>query len=108
MDFIALYKIGALKDVKKLYNLPLNEKFAMLEVSCKNTKFGRSILVDLGDFKVWLPTRYNSIFNDKAIEEFNEKFKKKMYLTVLEIKLLRNNKCPVIEIDFFPEYKENK
>lgn len=99
MDFEKLQKISTSKENIKLSSLEMNKQYIIYDVQAKTTKFGRAILVDLGEFCSWLPKRYEKVFTDEAIPDINKNYSGKMELIVKEVKMILNNSSAIIEIN---------
>lgn len=106
MDFAALKKVDKCVGIKKLITLTLNKKYIIHEVSVTNTSIGRSIILDLGVFRYWLPKRYNNFFNDEVVKDFNDNYKYKSFIIVKEIRKYRRHDYPIIEINLLKENEE--
>lgn len=70
--FKKLNKVAKVKGIKSIKNLPLNVNFAILKVKRVNTKFSTTaILVELSDFIIFLPSRFNEITTEE-LDEINK------------------------------------
>lgn len=59
------------KPIVKLVDLEQGKKFKIHEIKAVNGKFGEVIVVELDDFKVFLPKRCSDVYK-KHLKEFSE------------------------------------
>lgn len=88
--------VGDVKETVKATSLLLNTRYPISSFKALDTRFGRNILVDLGDKTVFLPKRYAEKITDDAIKSLNSA---KVFLVVTEFKKFGNNMTPIIRIE---------
>src|SRR5436190_49366 len=83
------------KQYEKLTNLKLNEKYKILNIEKIKFKYGDSIVVELEEFKVFLPKRVLSVMDDKTIGEYNKI--DNLCLIVSDIKKFKDKDTAIFE-----------
>ena len=100
MEFLKeLNDVGELrfKEYKSLKDLELNKKFKIIKLEKMKDKYGYTIIAELEEFKVHLPSRFLNVFDDKKIKEFNKL--ENIHLVVTEIKIIKEKECAMIKFE---------
>lgn len=79
---------------KKLVSFELNMKHPILSAKIVRSKYGKTVLLELGDCIVFLPRRYVNIVSEKHIEDFQSK---QYAVVVKEIQQMNDKQTPVLE-----------
>lgn len=100
MDFKSLKKCCETKDIIKLVDLEIGKRYTITGVCRKNTSVGTAILAEINDeFSTWLPKRFLETFSQEACDDFNANYKGRMFLEVIELKIMMGKQCAIINID---------
>lgn len=70
------------KEVVQLNSLSVGKPYPVLSFRLVSTKFGKRLLVELEEAKVFLPECYGTVFTEEEIQEIN-KSKKERYSIIL-------------------------
>jgi len=73
MDFTSINKKSAIVQlpVRKVSELVVETAYPIKKIVRVNTKFGKTVLVETGEFATFLPPRFNNILTDDVIEQMN-------------------------------------
>lgn len=72
-------------EIRSVTTLAIGEKYPILSLKPFNTKYGRRIVAQLPNFKVFLPGRYSETITDPDVEEFNRDTRTTVYLVVKSV-----------------------
>lgn len=73
-------------EIRSVTSLAVGEKYRILSLRSLNTKYGRRIVAQLPNCKVFLPGRYGEAITDVDVEEFNKDTTTEVYLVVKSIR----------------------
>lgn len=61
------------KETVKINSLTLNKKYEIFFLKEVDTKYGRTIVADLGDNCVFLPKRFSTMMNEEFVQMVNKR-----------------------------------
>lgn len=62
------------KDVKKISDLIIDNKYEIVQCKKVKTRYGPTVLVELIDYAVFLPRRFNDIIKEEDLEKMAKHF----------------------------------
>ncbi|KAJ8912177.1 hypothetical protein NQ315_006144 [Exocentrus adspersus] len=72
MDLQKLNSATSYKELKNVKDLPINQKYKIVQLRFSKTKYGDSIVAETEDFTCFLPRRFYIHFEKEGIENFND------------------------------------